>query len=141
MHDIFFTLPLYVVIPRKTKRDKNISLTLNWYRNAHFRLLSEVKIKYEQVIKDKIFINLPEKDTPHMFKKIKIEYVFYKNGNRRTDMTNWVAVIDKCVQDALVSNGFIEDDSTEYVVDVHPTFGGIDTMGKGRMEVRVSEVD
>ena len=99
--------PLYLVLPRKTKKDKNISLNLNWYRNVHYLVNNQVKKIYNDCIYSQI------KDT-----KIDWQYtlsftLYYK---RKSDIWNWVSVIEKYFNDCLVNNWCVEDDNIEYFI-------------------------
>ena len=107
-----FILPCYQYIGRK-----RISLNLNWYRNAHYRQLAQIK-KAWQPVKDELFI------ASH----IDIKYTFYKGDNRRTDAMNWIAVADKFFLDWLVNHGCIPDDDTKVYT------GGMWELAQGKGE-------
>ena len=47
-------VPLYITLPRKTKKDKKISLNLNWYRNVNFHTNNEVKKKFKEIVKPQL---------------------------------------------------------------------------------------
>jgi len=90
-------LPLYVVIG--VKKPKKISLTLNWYRNAHFHVSNSVKANYS-----------PIDLMPFHASKISIDYTLVLSSKKRTDAQNWISVADKFFLDWLVQNGMIHDD-------------------------------
>lgn len=93
---IVYFLPCYMHI-----NGKKISLTLNWYRNAHFQLLNKVKQAYFPTNIVKGF----------KAKKILISYTLRWNNHRKTDFMNWVAIADKFFLDWLVNMGFIPEDN------------------------------
>ena len=87
-------LPCYIYIG-----NKKVSLNINWYRNAHFQVSNKIKQAYNPI-------------TFSMFKaeKIKIDYTFVWNSNRKTDFMNWIAIADKYFLDWLVTCECIPDD-------------------------------
>lgn len=89
-----FELPLYVM-----HGNKKISLTLNWYRNAHYHQSNKIKSEYQPI-------------GPHTFvaRQITVRYTLILCDKRRTDAQNWIAVADKFFLDWLVKNGMIQDD-------------------------------
>ena len=90
-----FHLPCYMILG-----GKRISLTLNWYRNAHYMLLNKTKRAY-----------FPTKIAPFKAKKIHVDYTLHLSPSRKTDFMNWVTVADKYFLDWLVGIGFLPDDN------------------------------
>ena len=90
-----FILPCYMQLD-----NKKISLTLNWYRNAHHYILNNVKQSWRPV------------SFPSQFNasQITIDYTLILCDNRRTDAMNWISVADKFFSDWLTGNGYIIDD-------------------------------
>ena len=84
-----FVLPCYIKMG--VKKVKNIPLNMNWYRNAHYQTLNKVKKNFEPI-------------SGECFKaeKISISYTLYLSNRRRTDVSNWVAIVDKFFLDFLV---------------------------------------
>ena len=93
-----FELPLYSMIGKK-----KIPLNLNWYRNAHYRALSQVKREY-----------WPIQSQPFKAEKISIQYELILSTNRRSDAQNWLSIADKFFLDWLVARGYIKDDCTAH---------------------------
>lgn len=100
---MIFILPCYVSLPRKTKADKKISLTMNWYRNAHFYESNTIKQLYN-----------PTKGQVFTAKKIRVDYVLVLATNRRTDFSNWIGCAEKFFLDYLVKKGMIADDDWKH---------------------------
>ena len=100
-----FELPGFVVLPRKTKADRRISLNLNVYRNLHHSVESQAK---------KAFWPVLGYDT---FKAdfITVSYIVEKKSKRKFDTMNVVSIVDKYFLDWLVMEGFIEDDNCTIV--------------------------
>lgn len=112
--------PVTIVIPRKTKKDKIISLNLNVYRNTHFQVLNQIKIRYKELI-------LPQLNNLPVFKSIHtIQYVLYTKRNNRSDIANVCCIVDKFFCDALVESGHLPDDNYNYLTQVVYSFGSID---------------
>ena len=65
-------IPNPVYIPRKTKKDKPISLSMNWYRNAHHHVSNEVK----GIVKEEVKKYLEEtgQDKIKLKGKVKVTY-------------------------------------------------------------------
>lgn len=41
-------LPVFIMIPRKTKADRKISINLNTYRNTHYVINNQLKHLYKE---------------------------------------------------------------------------------------------
>ena len=103
-------VPLYITYPRKTMKDKIISLTMNWYRNSHYVISNNIKRIFKQRLEWELKWKILE--TP-----IWISYVLYYK--RTSDLMNWWAIIDKFFQDALVQYWCIKDDNVHYIIECH----------------------
>jgi hypothetical protein len=91
-----FILPCRVIVGKK-----EVPLNLNWYRNAHYRILAEAKRNFAPI------------STPDRFEQMaacEIHYTLNLPTKRRTDGQNWLAVVDKFFADWLVDKGIIADD-------------------------------
>jgi len=125
--------PVYITIPRVTKKDKIIPLSLNWYRNAHHIEANNVKIKYKELLSNQI-LSLP------MFGSILVGFDYYPKTKQRSDLGNWVSISEKFFLDALVELGKLEDDSCYYVPRTFPRFQCIDPKKKGKMIITIEEI-
>lgn len=85
-------------------KPKRIPYNLNWYRNAHFRLLSQIKKDFEPLFAE-----------PFKADQIKIYYEL-RLTKHRTDVMNWVSVVDKFFCDWLTAKGMIPDDDSDHVI-------------------------
>lgn len=72
--------------------------------------------------------------------KIKVRYVFYAARNDNPDLDNFVGAAKKFFQDALVKNGFIEDDSVNFITANSERYGGIDR-DNPRIEAFITVID
>lgn len=100
--------PLYIDIPRKTKKDKRVYLNLNTYRNLHYIVNNQVKKMYLEAVREQI----KDKDiqTP-----VNITYKVFKPSKRRLDKMNVVSVTSKYLLDAISDIGCWEDDNDDHV--------------------------
>lgn len=81
-------------------------LGLNFYRNAHFQVLSKVKKDYTS--------KLLELKWKRIKSPISITYIFHPS-RRWQDMMNAIAIADKFLQDSLVTYWVIDDDNYDNV--------------------------
>lgn len=112
-------VPIHITYAKNKKGiNKKIALNLNWYRNAHYFILNNVKVAFKELL-------IPQlTDVPNL-KKIKLHYTLY-TSKRKSDVMNWVSVIDKFFQDALVEFTIIDDDNYETVSEIVSVWGGYD---------------
>ena len=99
---IEFELPCYIETGSRKRR--KISLNMNGYRNAHFQQLNAVKRQF-QPVRGELF----------KAEQIQIHYTLHLATKRRTDMMNWVSIVDKFFCDWLVNNGCLPDDNYRHI--------------------------
>jgi hypothetical protein len=99
-----FTSPTEIIIPRKTKTDKKVSLNINWYRNVHYLTNNTVKKEYNGLM-------LEQLKRIRFDNEIDLSYQLYRKGKRVLDSMNMYSIISKYFQDALVEHGCIPDDN------------------------------
>lgn len=107
-------------------------MNLNQYRNTHYRVLHVAKEEYSLLMKLKVQ-HLPTFTNP-----IHIHYKVFVSSAVKSDVMNWVAVIDKFFQDVLVREHKLLDDNYTYVPKVTCEFGGIDRKSP-RLEIEIEE--
>jgi hypothetical protein len=121
---IKLTLPIYGVVSVK---QPNKSLTLNWYRNAHYQSSDTAKKRFKKMILPQL-LALDPIGTP-----IKIRYKYYAK-RKGTDLDNFCSVSRKFLQDSLVETGLIDDDNCEFIIKSSEEYAGIDRQNP-RIEV------
>jgi hypothetical protein len=99
-------------------KNKRVALNLNQYRNWHYLVNSKLKREFKADIKENL--NFVIKGA------VEIQYKYYAPDNRKRDLMNVVAVVDKYFQDALVETGCIEADDMSIVKKVTARYLGID---------------
>ena len=100
--------PLYIDLPRKTKKDKRVYLNLNSYGNVNSFVNNEVKKAYLEAIRGQVegkVIHTP----------VEIHYQVFKQSKRRLDKMNVVAVTSKYLLDALTNLKCWEDDNDDFI--------------------------
>lgn len=95
---------------------KFFSLSLNDYRNAHYRVLNDAKKVYFDVMERQLMAV-----DAHIQKleKIHIDYQIIANNKRKFDNMNFASIIDKFFQDVLEKMGIIKDDNYKIVVSTN----------------------
>jgi len=102
-------LPLYIDIPRKTKKDKRYYLNINGYRNWCYIVNNQIKKKFKNKISSQLIFKL---------NKPKIEYKLFYKDKRNRDKMNIITVIDKFFMDALVESNCFKDDNDKNTGEV-----------------------
>ena len=123
------SVPLVV----STSKNKKFILNLNNYRNAHHFILNTAKVKFKEMILEKIYC-LPE------FKnKIKITYTLFPGSHRKLDLSNVFSIVDKFFCDALTEAKKLPDDNYNFIPEVVYKFGEID-VNNPRVEINIEEI-
>jgi len=102
------TSPLFVDLPRKTKKDKRVYLNMNTYRNLHHRINNDAKIRYLEAVREQL-------DGLSILTPVEVTYKVLKGSKRRLDKMNVVSVVSKYLLDAITECGCWEDDNDEFV--------------------------
>ena len=128
---MIISVPLFVVLPRKTMQDKKVIINLNNYRNWNFIVNNIIKKKYKEQLEN-VLAPLKLK-TP-----IKLTFKLYRASNRITDRANVLSIHEKFFCDALTEWNCIEDDSDEYIQETKYITGGLDKENP-RVEIIIEE--
>lgn len=129
MTPLVLNLPLKVSVG-KTARAKKHLLNLNFYRNANFRVLNDMKVAFKELVKDQI------KDLP-VFTKAEFRYVLFPGSLHLQDISNVCSVIDKFFSDAFVESGKLPEDNYNHLTKITFEFGGVDK-NNPRCEVHIT---
>lgn len=97
-------------MPARLRKSKNkwFYFNLNQYRNAHHRVLSNVKNALHDYIAK---LNLKSHLGRTIESPVYIHYIYHPLSNRVYDRMNVVSVADKFLCDALIDCGVIKDDN------------------------------
>ena len=123
------TLPLSVLIPRKTKEDKKVILNMNVYRNLHHMTNNQAKALFKEYM---------DRTLPRIVRcgegfldvglvyPYRFTYTLFQQSGRATDVANVLSIVDKFTCDALVELGVLPDDNHKIVKEVVYRYGGVD---------------
>jgi Holliday junction resolvase RusA-like endonuclease len=129
---IKISVPLFIILPRKTKADRKMYLNLNNYRNWHYIVSNIVKQKFNEGLENSL-------KGLKFNKKLDITYILYKGSKRKIDRANILCIIEKFFCDALTNYDCIADDNDEYLSATHYYGGGVDTENP-RVEIIIEEI-
>lgn len=112
------TSPIHLEICN-SKGCTKYTLNFNRTRNMHGFVWNRLKSDYKDLM-------LPRVQVLPKIAVCSIHYVLYVGSSHKTDVMNWIAVIDKFFQDVLVQAGKLEDDNYQFVPKISAEIGGID---------------
>lgn len=121
-----FTLPIYGVA-----KD---AISLGWYRNAHYHTNNAAKKKFKRLIQSQL-----DKFDP-IEGKVKIKYIYFARYDNGPDLDNFVGVVKKYFQDALVESGLLADDNVNVIIANSESYGGLDRENP-RVEAEIIQVE
>ena len=127
------TLPLEVMIPRKTCEDKRVIMNLNIYRNAHHMTLNQAKVEMSKHVS----LAVQGKEFSDIAPPYKFTYTIFPSTGRAFDLGNVCSIVQKFTDDALIEFGVIKDDNYKVVREVVYRFGEIDKVNP-RAELEIA---
>lgn len=116
MHTL--SLPIFIDLPRKKKKDR-FYLNLNQYRNTHYFTLNKAKELFKESV-TKAIETLPK------MAKVELIFTLFMGSNRSADLSNICSVVDKFFCDAMVELGKLPGDDFDVISSVGYRFGGVD---------------
>jgi Holliday junction resolvase RusA-like endonuclease len=100
--------PLYIDLPRKTKKAKRVYINLNTYRNLHYVISNQVKKAYLEAVREQLEgVTI---DTP-----VTVTYKVFKQSARKLDKLNVISITAKFLMDAVTQLGCWEDDNDDII--------------------------
>lgn len=117
-------LPLSIILPRKTKKDKVFIPNLNTYRNAHHMILSQAKIAWKENLLATCLSSMEWSSFPKP--PCHLRYTIFPKSGRRFDVSNVLSIVEKFTNDVLVEYGFLPDDSWKIIPAIDYRIGEID---------------
>lgn len=129
------TLPLALYLPRKTKKDKRVSLSMNTYRNLHYIVNNKIKKQYHDIVAEQIGENIGDP-----IRSMYIHIDLWRDNKRDIDLDNRCIVQSKFAADALVHLWYIPDDNIHYIANISYTYRWYDK-GNWRCEVQCFKLD
>lgn len=126
--------PTFVELPRKTKKNRRMSLDINFYRNLNSFTNGECKHVYFNQMKPQILEILKDK----LHSPITIKFVFYNGKRILSDLSNKCCIVDKFFCDCLVQLWLLTDDNYQNIIKVTYEYGGYEK-DKQRVEIFITE--
>lgn len=120
-------MPLYFKIGTK-----NQHINLNKFRNNHFQLNNKMKTMYADLAAAKLRLHKNKQ-----YKKIKLEYTYYKPTKAKRDRANIISIHAKFFCDAMTKIGMIPDDNDDYIKSSFEISGGLDRENP-RVEIKIT---
>lgn len=108
-------------------------MSLNNYRNSHYRVLHKAKKVYTEEIMREAIQDLPG------FLEIELEFTVYPPTKRKYDLDNYGSVTCKFFQDALVRYRRIPGDDYQYIKRVTYSHGEVDKYNP-RIEITIRRI-
>lgn len=120
-----------LICPLRINRSKRklASLSMNTYRNLHFRTSNTIKKNFATIMRPQI------EKLPFM-EQCELHLTLYPQTRRSADLDNWGSICCKFLQDAMVKYKKILDDNYKIITKITFEFGEIDKVNP-RMEVKV----
>lgn len=126
-----FKAPLAIKLSNAPKA-KAYRINLNQYRNWHFQVSNNLKIKYKKLLADQLS---GLKITP----PVEITFTLFNDSKRRIDRSNVLSIQEKFFCDALVEFGCFPDDNDNYIERTIYQSGKVDSKN-GRVEIEIKEI-
>lgn len=115
----FKNLPGTIVRPRA----KNHQIHLNYFTDLANRFTQNtLKQQYTDMLLKSYLKPIPS--IPYE-ERAKLLYIYYAPDKRLRDLGNMSTIIMKFTEDALVKAGFIKDDNTNHIQNIHFSYGGL----------------
>jgi len=128
---LFIEAPTHLRIGNSSKRR---ALTLNEYRNWHYRVSNSLKKEYKLRV---VRAQLPQ--DVFTLGQAKITCTFFSKTKWRSDLDNFCAVHTKFCLDALVEYWYLEDDNIKYIKEIIYRYWWVDKENP-RVDILVEEV-
>lgn len=125
-------LPTHVHFWKKDGTKKSYALNFNRIKNLHGFEYNRIKEEFKTIVLPKIQ-QLPK------YERVELVYTLYTGSGHKSDLMNWISVIDKFFQDVLVIAGKLPDDNYLYVPQIKAIYGGIDK-GNPRVQVEIKSL-
>lgn len=135
--DHLWTIPGIPLKVNKT-RGKPDKGDLNSFINiGHRKAQNGVKQRYTKLLQSMF----PKEPTEPYSGLVKLLYVYYAPDKRIRDLGNMCALLMKFSEDALVQSGFLTDDNTKHIQNIHFAYGGLDPSKFNHVDLHIFKDD
>ncbi len=112
-----------VPIPTILKKDSKQLYSLNTHNRTHYRAYSSIKNKFKALYLDEL-----EKHDKIQLHNAQLHYEVFIRNRRMIDLDNGTIFVKKFLQDVMVENGYLIEDSCDILTKNTEVFGGIDEL-------------
>lgn len=133
--EIVFSMPLFILLPRKTMADKKVHINLNQYRNWQHHMNNQVK----QIYKDLVAERNPHVLDTKFENKIELLFRMHRGDKRQVDRSNVLCIHEKFFCDALTHYNCMVDDNDCYIERTIYETGCVDKENP-RVDIIIREV-
>lgn len=116
---ISVNVPIHITLWTKKGTSKKYPLNFNRFRQLHIYEYGHLKEEWNRIVLP-LVQHLPKLD------KVEITYTLFTGSNQKSDLMNWISVVDKFFQDTLVKAGKLPDDNYDFVPLIHAIWGEVD---------------
>lgn len=124
------SLPIHITIWTKKGTSKKYPLNFNRFRQLHIYEYGTLKEEWNRIVTPLV------QSLPNFTGKVEITYTLFTGSSHKSDLMNWISVVDKFFQDTLVKAGKLPDDNYDFVPLIHAVWGEIDK-GNPRVQVEI----
>lgn len=114
------SLPIHITIWTKKGTSKKYPLNFNRFRQLHIYEYGTLKEEWNRIVTPLV------QSLPNFNGKVEITYTLFTGSSHKSDLMNWISVVDKFFQDTLVKAGKLPDDNYDFVPLIHAVWGEID---------------
>ena len=129
---IMINIPSHIVIWKKDGTSKKYALNFNRVKNLHGFEYNRIKEEFSKIVLP-LLSNLPA------YEKVELIYILFTGSGHKSDLMNWISVVDKFFQDCLVQAGKLPDDNYVFVPQIKAIYGGIDKSNP-RVQVEIKSL-
>jgi hypothetical protein len=128
------SMPLFVMMPRKTMPDKKRILNLNYFLHWKPIVSNMIKKEYAAIAIERLAgVTVPEG------KMVGLVFTLRKGSRRRIDRANPLSIHEKFFCDAMVEAGVIPDDNDDHIAWTHYQSGPMDKENP-RVEIEIQVI-
>lgn len=129
---ILVNLPSHITLWKKDGTSKKYALNFNRVKNLHGFEYNRIKEEFTRLV-------LPLIEQLPTYEKVELTYTLFTGSGHKSDLMNWISVVDKFFQDTLVQAGKLPDDNYLYVPQIRAIYGGIDKSNP-RVQVEIKSL-
>lgn len=123
MNSLTVTVPLFAILPRKTKANKKITLSLNVTRNLNHFSMNEIKKQIAEIVTAQL---RAMGRVVSLVPPVRVTICIWFPNKLGRDVANFAPVAQKFADDAVVKFGYMSDDKHTILPQCVYEFAGYD---------------